>query len=209
MIPARLASTRLARKPLHLLAGRPLLEWVWRRVNATALFDAVVIATDSEEIADVLRAAGAAVELTSVEHPSGTDRVAEVVRRAPYRDFPVIANVQGDEPFLCREQIEPALVAVRDEGWEAATVATPVGTLAEWRDPAAVKVVRDDAGAALYFSRAPVPFRRDGEPTAEELRGPRYLRHVGLYVYRREALLRWVALPEGELELHSGTPELA
>lgn len=197
VIPARLASSRLPGKPLHLLAGRPLIEWVWKRVAGLDCFDAVVIATEAPEVLAVARGFGATAELTSPTHPSGTDRIAEVVENPRYRDFEVVVNVQGDEPFVSGEQVYGALAAVRDGGWPAGTVAAPIRSAAEWRDPAVVKVVRDDAGAALLFSRAPVPHSRDGDP---DFTTGLFLRHVGIYAYTRDALLRWVSLPEHPLE---------
>lgn len=199
VIPARLGSERLPRKPLYPLAGRPLIEWVWKRVAAMPLFDAVVVATDSVEVAAVCRSVGAAVELTAASHASGTDRVAEVAARPAYAGYDIIVNVQGDEPFIEEEPVGEAARLVA-EGWPIGTVATPVQTLEAWRDPAVVKVVRGDDGRALYFSRSPIPHRRDGEPTAEELASPRYLRHLGVYAYAPSALARLVALPPGELE---------
>ncbi|HYJ78804.1 MAG TPA: NTP transferase domain-containing protein, partial [Longimicrobiaceae bacterium] len=106
VIPARLGSSRLPRKPLHPIAGRPLLEWVWRRAVGFGLFDAVVVATDSPEVEAAARAFGATVVMTRPEHPSGTDRVAEVARMPEWRDYPVVVNVQGDEPFLRRDHLE-------------------------------------------------------------------------------------------------------
>jgi 3-deoxy-manno-octulosonate cytidylyltransferase (CMP-KDO synthetase) len=200
VIPARLGSTRLPRKPLHIIAGRPLVEWVWRRVMAIALFDCTVIATDSEEIAEYARSIGALVELTSPDHPSGTDRVAEVARRIPYQAYPYIVNVQGDEPFVEGLQLEAALRLVRDEGWEAGTVASRISSRDEWRSPTVVKVVRGTDGRALYFSRAPIPHWRDGEPGPAEFESDEFLRHIGVYSYTAEALQRWVALPEAPLE---------
>jgi 3-deoxy-manno-octulosonate cytidylyltransferase (CMP-KDO synthetase) len=200
VIPARLSSQRLPHKPLHVIAGRPLVEWVWRRVVGFSLFDAVVVATDSERVAEAARAFGATVAMTAEDHPSGTDRVAEVARRAEYAGFGVIVNVQGDEPFVRRDHLQAAVGLVRDGGWDAGTVATPLRTAEEWREPGIVKVVRADDGGALYFSRAPVPFARDAEPSEADFAAGPYLRHVGIYSYRREALLRWVALPEGALE---------
>lgn len=200
VIPARLGSTRLPRKPLYPIAGRPLLEWVWRRAVAAELFDRVVIATDSREIADVAAAFGADAELTDPAHPSGTDRVAEVAARSEFRAFGVVVNVQGDEPFVRAAHLAPAIRLVRQGDWQIGTAATPVRSLEEWRDPAAVKVVRGDDGGALLFSRAPVPFQRDGDPTAAMLSSGAFLRHLGIYVYSSEALARWVGLPEGELE---------
>lgn len=200
VVPARIGSSRLPRKPLVSLAGRPLIEWVWRAVVAMDLLDRVVVATDSGEVAEVARGFGAEVELTAAEHPSGTDRVAEVARRPEYAGYPLIVNVQGDEPFVGRDQVEAALACVRDGAWEVGTAAVPIASAAEWRESSVVKVVRGDDGGALYFSRAPVPFRRDGEPGEEEWGSGLYLRHLGIYAYRRDALLRWVTLPESALE---------
>jgi len=199
VIPARIGSERLPRKPLYPLAGRPLIEWVWRRAAGFRALDAVVVATDSEQVAAVCRTLGAPVELTSFLHASGTERVAEVVARPAYRGYDVVVNIQGDEPFVTEEQVRAAVELV-EGGWDVGTVATPVRTLAAWRDPAVVKVVRGDDGRALYFSRAPIPHRRDGEPDERELASPRYLRHVGIYAYARPALERWVALPPHALE---------
>lgn len=199
VIPARIGSTRLPRKPLLPLAGRPLIEWVWRRVVAMELFERIVIATDSQAIADAAGDFGATVELTDPGHPSGTDRIAEVVQREAYRGFDPVVNVQGDEPFIAREPVRAALSLVRDGDWEVGTGAAPITSVGEWLDPGVVKVVRDASGGALYFSRAPIPFRRDGAPGEAEF-GDSFLRHLGVYAYHREALLRWVRLPESALE---------
>ncbi|HSL69258.1 MAG TPA: 3-deoxy-manno-octulosonate cytidylyltransferase [Longimicrobiales bacterium] len=198
VIPARLGSERLPRKPLHRLAGRPLIEWVWRRIKSLQIFDELVIATDSDEVAAVVRAFGGMVELTSAAHVSGTDRVAELARRRRDR-FDVIVNVQGDEPFLEGAQICAAVDLVRVE-WPIGTIATPVQTMSAWQNPAVVKVVRRADGAALYFSRAPLPYTRAGEPDARALGTELYLRHIGVYAYTPAALEAWVALPEHPLE---------
>ena len=200
VIPARLGSTRLPRKPLHIIAGRPLVEWVWRRVTAVPIFDCVVIATDSEEIADHARSIGANVELTSPDHPSGTDRVAEVARRFQYREFPLIVNVQGDEPFIESDHLAAAIRLVRDDGWEIGTVAAKIESREEWKSPSVVKVVRGTNGGALYFSRSAIPHVRGNEPTQADLETGEFLRHVGVYAYRSEALQRWIEQPEGALE---------
>lgn len=198
VIPARLGSERLPRKPLYPLAGRPLIEWVWRRLAGFRTLDAVVVATDSEEVAEACQAFGAAVELTSASHTSGTDRVAEVAARPAYGGYRVVVNVQGDEPFVEESHIAAA-AALAAGGWDVGTVATPVRDLEAWRDPAVVKVVVRDDGGALYFSRAPIPHPRDGAADAALASG-RYLRHVGVYAYGPAALARWVALPASWLE---------
>lgn len=198
IIPARLGSERLPRKPLQLLAGRPLIEWVWRRVAAFPVLDRVVVATDSEEVEATCRAMGAEVALTSPDHTSGTERAAEVAARSEYAGYDVVVNVQGDEPFIVEEQVsEAAALAGR---FDVGTVATPVRTLAAWRDPAVVKVVRGEDGRALYFTRSAVPHVRGRDPTAAELGSPDFLRHIGVYAYTPGALARWVAHPAGTLE---------
>jgi 3-deoxy-manno-octulosonate cytidylyltransferase (CMP-KDO synthetase) len=199
VIPARLGSERLPRKPLQLIHGRPLIEWVWKRVVPFRFLDHVVIATDSDEVAAICYGFGADVELTLATHRSGTERCAEVAARAGNAGYDVVVNIQGDEPFISEEHAREAVGMVR-AGFDIGTVAAPAATLEAWRDPSVVKVARAANGRALYFSRAPVPHRRDGTPSEKELRSTNFLRHIGVYAYAREALLRWVALPETELE---------
>lgn len=199
MIPARLGSERLPRKPLHVLAGRPLIEWVWRRVSAFDVLDRVVVATDSDEVAAASAAFGAEAVLTSDRHESGTERVAEVAARPAFQTFGIVVNIQGDEPFVTQDQVAGA-VAMVEAGSDVGTVAAPVASLTAWRDPAVVKVVRDGAGRALYFSRAPIPHARGREPTAGELASDGYLRHIGVYAYSRTVLARWMTLPCTDLE---------
>lgn len=200
IVPARLASTRLPDKPLYPLLGKPLIEWVWRRVQTMSVLDHAVVATDSEEVAEVCRRLGAPVEMTSPEHPSGTDRVAEVAGRAEYEAFDYIANVQGDEPLLKEAHLSSAIDLVREGGWQVGTCATPLLTDEARKDPSVVKVARAASGRALYFSRAPIPYRRDGKPTSEELEREPFLRHIGIYAYTRAALNDWVALAPSQLE---------
>lgn len=199
VIPARLGSERLPRKPLYPLAGRPLVEWVWRRVRSFPGLDTVVVATDSPEVADVCRDAGAEAVLTAASHGSGTERVAEVMGMPEYAHYGVVVNVQGDEPFVTEAQVMGAVGCV-DDGWDIGTVAAPVETLEAWRDPSVVKVVRNGSGGALYFSRAPIPHARGRTPTAGELASGIYLRHIGVYACTRDALSRWVTAGPSELE---------
>ncbi len=194
VIPARLGSTRLARKPLQLLGGVPLILRVWERVRGLASLDEVVVATDAPEIAAVIVSAGGRVILTSPLHESGTERVAEVARRPEFRRFDVVVNVQGDEPFLPAAAV-PAAVARVAGGDDIGTAAVPLDP-AEADDPARVKVVTDAQGRALYFSRAPIPFR---VPSAER-RAPSHWQHLGLYAYTQASLARWVAAPPTDLE---------
>jgi 3-deoxy-manno-octulosonate cytidylyltransferase (CMP-KDO synthetase) len=197
VIPARLGATRLPRKPLRLLAGLPLVVRVLERVRELRVAERCVVATDSETIrAEVLRAGGEAV-LTDEAHPSGTDRVAEVAARAEYRGFGAILNVQGDEPFVAAEALRGALAQVTQRGFPLGTAAVRAGRDALAR-PDVVKVVTANDGAAMYFSRAPIPFLRDDTDAVE--RDTRILHHVGVYAYTPEALAGWVALPVHPLE---------
>ena len=199
VIPARLGATRLPRKPLRLLAGRPLVVRVWERVAAMEVADRCVIATDSEEVAAAARASGADAVLTSSSHPSGTDRVAEVAQIREFRGFDALLNVQGDEPFISAQAVRGALGMLGNtfDIGTAAVNATP----AILGEPSVVKVVTADDGRALYFSRAPIPYLRDskdGEDSA--VLAERVWQHIGVYAYTREALSRWVALPPHPLE---------
>ena len=187
VIPARLGSTRLPRKPLLPLAGEPLILLVTRRVAELQICDRLVVATDSREIATVVGAGGFEAVMTSPDHTSGTERVAEVVAKPSFSDFTFILNVQGDEPFVARAAVRGALACL--EGGD------PLGTAAGSldaklvNDPSRVKVVVDARGRAVYFSRAPIPFDRDGKGDVV------YHQHVGVYAYTREALEAWVRLP--------------
>lgn len=199
VVPARLASQRLPRKPLYPIAGRPLIAWVWDRVRGLDGLDTCVIATDAVEVAEACRRMGAPVAMTAAGHASGTDRVAEVAGMPEYGGYDIIVNIQGDEPFVTSAAVAAAIDEVR-RGADIGTLATPVRTLAAWKDPSVVKVTRRLDGAALYFSRAPIPWKRDGEPTSNELASSRYLRHVGVYAFARQALERWTHLTVTALE---------
>lgn len=189
VIPARLGSTRLPNKPLQLLAGEPLVTRVIQRVVEHRLVDQVVVATDSPMIAAVAERAGVTAIMTSPEHSTGTERVAEVARRSEFAGFDLIANVQGDEPFLNREALAGAIERV-SRGDDVGTAASPLD-VRDAADQARVKVVTDVNGRALYFSRAVIPFRRDPGDPVDGL----YWQHIGLYVYSRSALERWITLP--------------
>ena len=197
VIPARLGATRLPRKPLRLLAGVPIIVRVLERVRALHVADLVVVATDSDEIAEAVAEAGGEAIPTAVTHPSGTDRVAEVVRAAFDGQFDVILNVQGDEPFVSGAAVRGALAQVRERGFALGTAATRASrdVLA---NPDAVKVVAADDGAAMYFSRAPIPFLRDRADGA--LLDAQVFHHVGVYAYTPDALAHWVFLPPHPLE---------
>lgn len=197
VIPARLGATRLPRKPLRELGGAPLVIRVLERVRSLGLADRVVVATEAEEVADVVRAAGGEALLTSDQHISGTDRVAEVAMHADFGSHDIVVNVQGDEPFMRGDAMAGSIAMVRDHGFELGTAAGKRGPEIV-DDPNCVKVVRTDDGRALYFSRAGIPFLRDAGDAPERDRV--LLQHMGIYAYRREALLRWVSLPPHPLE---------
>ena len=190
VIPARLASTRLSRKVLRAIAGRPMLEWVWRAARDSGLMYPVLVATDSEEVAAVCRARGIPVEMTSPACASGSDRVREVARQV---DADIYVNIQGDEPTLTPEFFRPLLALFERPEVEVATLAVrcPIEDIG---NPNAVKVVMALDGRALYFSRATIPFDRDSSDFAG------YRKHLGIYAYRKAALERFAALAPSPLE---------
>jgi 3-deoxy-manno-octulosonate cytidylyltransferase (CMP-KDO synthetase) len=197
VIPARLGATRLPRKPLRLLGGAPLIVRVWERLTALAVADRIIVATESDEVARAAREAGAECLLTDPGHPSGTDRVAEIASRPELAKYDVIVNVQGDEPFLPAEATRGAIGLVASGAFPLGTAAVPAPP-AVLDAPEVVKVVRADDGRALYFSRAGIPFLRDGGDRS--MRDAMILQHLGIYAYTRAALARWVALPPHPLE---------
>ena len=196
IIPARYASTRFPGKPLHLIAGKPLLQHVVERCQQAKALSEIVVATDDVRIAEVA-SKFCRVEMTSDQHPSGTDRIAEVAGRCA---CDAAVNIQGDEPL-----IDPAVVdAVARALTNAAmsTAATPIRDAADYDNPNVVKVVVNSAGRALYFSRRTIPFVRDAasRPVAEQLAAFPFLKHLGIYGYRRETLLELVRFPVSPLE---------
>lgn len=199
VIPARLASTRLPRKPLIPIAGRTLIEWVWRRASEMDATEALVVATDAGEIVETVEGFGGLAVLTRADHASGTDRVAEVAERPEFVGFEWVVNLQGDEPFLSAEAVQAAVRLVK-AGWDVGTTAVPMTSLEEWRDPSAVKVVTDDEGGALYFSRAAIPHDGGGPDAAGPAGDPPLLRHIGVYAFARAALRQATELPKHPLE---------
>ena len=190
VIPARLSSTRLSRKVLRPIAGRPMVEWVWRAAADAGLMDPVVVATDSEEVATVCRERGIPIVMTSPECPSGSDRVREVARQI---DADIYVNIQGDEPTLTADFFPPLLDLFARTEVEVTTLAVPCPP-EEFLNPNAVKVVTALDGRALYFSRSTIPFDRD------QIGYAGYRKHLGIYAYRKAALERFAALPPGLLE---------
>jgi 3-deoxy-manno-octulosonate cytidylyltransferase (CMP-KDO synthetase) len=176
------------------------LAWVWERAKSFSGLDTLVVATDDPAILELCDSLGAPAVLTSREHPSGTDRVAEVAGLPDYRDYAYIVNLQGDEPLMDPAHVEAAIRLIRDDGWELGTCATALQELHLLSDPSVVKVARSQQGRALYFSRAAIPHLREGAPREGEMSHWPYLRHLGLYSYQRDALLKWVAAPPSPLE---------
>lgn len=196
VIPARFGSTRLPGKALVSIAGKPMIQWVHERAHRSQAAE-VLIATDDERIAAAGRAFGAAVEMTNSAHQSGTDRIAEVARTKRWLATDIVVNVQGDEPLMPPALIDQvAQLLMNNAAAGMATLASPLMRSEDLLDPNVVKVVADGAGRALYFSRAPIPWDRDAG--ARGFAGAR--RHVGIYAYRVEALLRLASLPPTPLE---------
>jgi 3-deoxy-manno-octulosonate cytidylyltransferase (CMP-KDO synthetase) len=208
VIPARYASTRLPGKPLVDLAGRPMIEHVCRRASASHTVGAVIVATDDTRIADAVRRFGGVPRLTSPAHFSATDRVAEV---AADLDCDLVVNVQGDEPLISSDAIDAAVQPfASDATLQMSTLCCRFSNPDELADPGATKVVLGRDGFALYFSRCPIPFQGNGArgntgKTSAEA-GP--FKHIGLYVYRRDFLLRLAALPPSPLEVCESLEQL-
>ncbi|MGE9266724.1 MAG: 3-deoxy-manno-octulosonate cytidylyltransferase [Verrucomicrobiales bacterium] len=201
IIPARWASSRFPGKPLHPLLGKPLLQHVYERARLCRELDGLLIATDDQRIATLCEEIDAPYVLTRPDHPSGTDRLAEAAENSPGASH--FLNIQGDEPL-----IDPALIDTlarelkNDPGLEMVTAASPIKDEQQLSDPNIVKVVLNKSGEALYFSRSPLPYRREAHP---ELPG---YRHLGLYGYRADFLRHFVSLPPSPLEITEGLEQL-
>ncbi|HPX10427.1 MAG TPA: 3-deoxy-manno-octulosonate cytidylyltransferase [Candidatus Cloacimonas sp.] len=191
IIPARYHSTRFPGKALAKLLNKPLIQWVWEAVNNSNLFDQVMVATDSVKIKEAVDNFGGIAILTSKEHQSGTDRIAEV---AESLDSDIIVNVQGDEPLINQKVLFPLLQVMQDTSLPIASLMTPIKDLSLLSNPNLVKVVVDNDSNALYFSRSVIPYNRDNIHFED------YWQHIGVYAYRRNALMRLVKLPSGKLE---------
>ena len=200
-IPARYAASRLPGKPLRLLAGEPLVLHVARRALAAGARE-VWVAADDARIADALAGSGVRIAMTSPEHASGTDRLAECAIVAGWGDDTVVVNLQGDEPFAPTAGIRAVAALLRSSGAEMATLAAPVVDVDTLFDPNAVKLVRAGNGDALYFSRAPIPWPRDAfaHDRTRMPEGGHWLRHIGIYAYRAGFLRRFAGMPAGRLE---------
>lgn len=199
LIPARYASTRFPGKPLADLLGKPMIQWVVERCQKVSSAEEVLVATDDERIAAAVEGFGGRAVMTRADHPTGTDRLAEV---AANLEADLVVNVQGDEPLIDPDHIETAVEALVDDPEAVmATLCAPLTLKEEFTDPNVVKVVCDQKGGALYFSRAPIPWPRDGgDDLAAALLASGARRHIGLYVYRREFLLEIPRLERSPLE---------
>jgi 3-deoxy-manno-octulosonate cytidylyltransferase (CMP-KDO synthetase) len=194
VIPARYGSTRLPGKPLVMLAGKTMIQRVFERAKLAKLANRVIVATDDERIVKAVEAFGGEARMTRPDHRTGTERVAEV---AAHVEGDVFVNVQGDEPLLDPAAVDAAIASLLEEPQASiSTVATPIKSPGDIMDPNVVKTVLDFEGNAIYFSRAPIPWVRD---TGNKVLA-RHLKHLGLYVFEREALLEYPTLPPGELE---------
>jgi len=192
IIPARMASTRFPGKPLALLCGKPLLQWTYERAKACDSLDHIVIATDNDEIYAMAKGFGADVVMTKVDHPTGTDRIAEAASHFPSAEH--IINIQGDEPLIEPELVDSlAKILQQDSSYDIVTAANEFGA-EDVNDPNYVKVVLNQAGGALYFSRSVIPYRRKPVPDLANYR------HKGIYGFQKASLEKFVSLPEGILE---------
>lgn len=200
VIPARYGSTRLAGKVLRVIAGRPLVEHVWRSACASGA-RRVIIATDDERVRETAMRFGAQVCMTRVDHASGTDRVHEAAQRQGWSEGTIVVNVQGDEPLMPPTLIaQVAQALAEDAEADLATARTAIRETATWRDTNVVKVVVDAAGRALYFSRAPIPWPRDNQACVNGLPVAGAWRHIGIYAYRMATLHQLSTLPACPLE---------
>lgn len=199
VIPARYASTRFPGKPLVDILGKPMIQWVYERTALSTTVDRVIVATDDERIAAVVRGFGGEVCMTRSDHPTGTDRLAEV---AAGIETDLVVNVQGDEPLIAPAMIDAAVAPLlADASIVMGTLKTAITSVEEYLNPNVVKVVTDCSGFALYFSRAPIPYPRDfADALAERFAEVGAFKHIGLYVYRRQFLLGYPHLPATPLE---------
>ena len=200
IIPARFGSVRLPGKPLAMMGDRPLIQWVWQSAVASGAAS-VLIATDDERIRAAAGKFGADCLMTSAQHASGTDRIAEAVRAREFAADDIVVNLQGDEPAMPAEVIAKVAGALRDVALsDMATAVAPIESLREFLDPNCVKALRAADGRALYFSRAPVPWPRDNVVAGEPASFAGAWRHIGIYAYRVRSLLQFAAWPPTALE---------
>lgn len=207
VIPARYASTRFPRKPLALLGGKPIIQWVWERVSAMPV--EAVVATDDSRILDAVHSFGGKAVMTRSDHHSGTDRCGEVLLalEAQGKHFDIVVNVQGDEPFVKQEQLELLIDSFSNPDVQIATLKKHINSNEELCSPNNVKVVAGIDDRALYFSRQPLPFVRGTEPN-EWLQKQDYYKHIGIYAFRSEVLKKLIQLSQSQLEKSESLEQL-
>lgn len=200
IIPARYASTRLPGKPLIEVGGKPVIQWVYEKASASKLAQKVIVATDDERIFDAVKAFGGEAVMTREDHKSGSDRIFEVLTLHP--EITVAVNVQGDEPLITPESIDAAInTLISDDSADISTLVREIDTDEEFNNPNVVKAVFDNFQNALYFSRSAIPFHRNSSEAENYA-------HIGLYVYRNDALKKMTELPQSSLELAESLEQL-
>jgi len=198
LIPARYGSTRFPGKPLSLLAGKPMVQWVYERASQAELLSEIIVATDDQRIFDAVKKFGGRVVMTRPDHPSGSDRIAEVAAES---DAGIIVNIQGDEPLIEPAAIDLGVKILLDHpAAQVGTLVRPIRDAADLRNPNIVKVALAQDHTALYFSRSAIPFCRGAQTDVEWLQQHTYFKHIGLYIFRRDMLLQFVQWPLGVLE---------
>jgi 3-deoxy-manno-octulosonate cytidylyltransferase (CMP-KDO synthetase) len=198
IIPARYGSTRFPGKPLALLNDKPIIQWVYERASRANLLNEVIVATDDARIFEAVKQFRGRVEMTRPDHPSGSDRIAEVAAKS---DAQIIVNIQGDEPLIAPEAIDSGVrVLLENPAAQVATLVSPIRLAADLRNANIVKVVLAQDNTALYFSRSAIPFYRQAVKEEDWLQQHTYFKHIGLYVFRHELLLQFVKWPPGRLE---------
>lgn len=204
IIPARYASTRFPGKPLALLGGKPVIQHVYEKV--AAVFEAAYVATDDERIYDVVKAFGGQVVMTRTDHKSGTDRIEEAIEKIG-GEWDVVVNVQGDEPFVAKSQLDTICHCFDDPTTQIATLGKPFESMEAVQNPNSPKIVVDNMGFAMYFSRSVIPYVRGKEKSSWLTHYP-FLKHLGIYAYRKDVLRQVTQLPQSSLEIAESLEQL-
>lgn len=204
IIPARYASTRFPGKPLALLGGKPVIQHVYEKV--AAVLEAAYVATDDERIYDVVKAFGGQVVMTRTDHKSGTDRIEEAIEKIG-GEWDVVVNVQGDEPFVAKSQLDTICHCFDDPTTQIATLGKPFESMEAVQNPNSPKIVVDNMGFALYFSRSVIPYVRGKEKSSWLTHYP-FLKHLGIYAYRKDVLRQVTQLPQSSLEIAESLEQL-
>ena len=199
IIPARYGSTRLPGKPLAQILDKPMIEWVYKSVKKSRLVERIIVATDDQRVYDAVKNFGGEVVMTPANMQTGSDRIAYVANQLP--DAEIVINVQGDEPFISGSIIDDAVMPlIVDPKLQVSTLVKKISTQDDLNNPSVVKVVFDNFSNAIYFSRSPIPYLREGDLIQSALDSGRFYKHIGLYVYRKEFLLYYTRLPQSSLE---------